>query len=107
MVEPVVSLPAPVPASITVTDKPDLRLSPNEMRLLKAQTGRTLGELLGEKGDDADRIQTLVWLELRRLGHAIDWEAAGDVNVAFEKDEPDPTIGEPSKASPDSVTSGE
>ena len=59
-------------------------LTPNEMRALKAQTGKPLGELLGGDENDMeqapDRIQALVWVGLRRAGYQASWDQAGDVS---------------------------
>ena len=104
--ENVTKLPEPLPAEITITQM-DLRLKPNEMRALKEATGRTLDEVMGAEADDADRMQAIVWLELRRLGHAPTWDAAGDVAVKFEADLPDPTNPKRSMSSQDSADSGE
>ena len=38
------------------------------MRTLKQATGHTLEELLGEEAEMADRMQTIVWVKLRRDG---------------------------------------
>ena len=100
----------PVPDSITLTGTPDdIRLTPNEMRALKVATaGKSLDELMGAAADDADRMQTVIWLYLRRHGHPdIRWDEAGDIAVEYEEPTPDPTSAEPSTSSPDSVDSGE
>ena len=85
----VVKLPRQLPAEIA----PALNLTPNEMRGLREETGRTLTDLLGGDPNDLelapDRIQTLVWAALRRKGYDVSWEQAGD--VAAVADEPDPT----------------
>lgn len=68
-------------------------MSPNDMRALKAETGRTLSDLM-EGDDDADRVQAVVWLRLRREGYELTWEDAGAVAVEFREDDPpDPTNG--------------
>ena len=82
-----------------------MRLSPNEMRKLKEATGFTLDGLLGEEAEMADRMQTIVWVKLRRDGHPdLTWEEAGDVVVEFVA--ADPTSGGPSTSSPPSAASG-
>lgn len=107
MAEPeLVKLPKPWPETITIQGTPDVRLTPNQMRALKAETGRTLEELLGDNADDADRIQTLVWLNLRRQGFNAPWDDIGDVGVEFEPEVPDPTNGDDSPTSPPSATTG-
>ena len=55
-------------------------------------------ELLG--GGDAedldaapDRIQALVWIQLRRDGHSPSWDEAGDVAPDFTPEAVDPSNG--------------
>lgn len=80
-----------VPASIQVTAQP--RLSPNELRLLKAVTGKSLGELFG---DEADAMQAMVYLRLRRDGYSLSWDEAGDVQADMAPEVPaDPTMSAP------------
>ena len=75
------------------------------MRSLKQATGHTLDALLGEDAEMADRMQTIVWVKLRRDGHPeLTWEEAGDVVVEFVAT--DPTNGEPSTSSPPSADTG-
>ena len=99
---PVVTLGADgKPVSIRMAGSP--RMTPNELRLLKAATGRSLADVMG---DEADAMQALVWLRLRRAGYALAWEAAGDVEAELVEPPPDPTSGGPSGVSPLSVTTG-
>lgn len=84
-------LPMPLPDSVTVSASLQVRFTPNEMRQLKQATGRTMTDLMGEDGDDADRMQAMAWLELRRQGHDPTWDQAGDVALVFEAEAPDPT----------------
>lgn len=79
------------------------RLTPNELRLLKAVTGRALQDVMG---DEADAMQAMVWLRLRRLGYAVSWDQAGDVEADLSEEAPDPTNGEPSPKSPHSAATG-
>lgn len=100
---------AVLPETIRISQ--GMSLSPNEMRTLKEMTGRTLTDLLGGDLEDMDsapdRIQSLVWVQLRRLGYdGVSWDDAGDVIPEFGEPEPDPTNGERSKTSPPSATSG-
>jgi len=99
-------LPERLPDSVEVSQNPDLRMSPNLIRALKAQTGKTLDELLGESADEADRVQTIVWLQLRRQGFEAPWDEVGDVALEYVEEPVDPTSGEPSTSSPPSATSG-
>jgi len=97
----------PLPEAVTITGSgADLRLTANEMRHLKAVTGRTMTELMGAEADEADRLQAMVFMRLRRDGHDPTWEQAGDVAVEYTEDQPDPTNAAPSTSSPGSVGSG-
>lgn len=112
MAEPELArLPEPkpeLPSSVTVTGLvSDFRLTPNEMRRLKAETGRPLSELASETADEADRLQTMVWLRLRRDGLEVRWDECGDVALEVEEPAPDPTRPELSTSSPDSAATGE
>lgn len=105
--EPTVShLPRPLPASIKVATG----MTPNEMRMLKAQTGRTLDDLLGGEAEDMDRapdrLQSLVWIALRRAGYDVTWEQAGDVYAVTGEETPDPTATDKPSSSSTSVASG-
>lgn len=99
----------PLPDFIVVSAQPgEFRLSPNELRRLKDETGRTLTELVGDDADEADRMQALVWLKLRRDGYRdVTWDEAGDVEVEYSEPTPDPTNAARSMTSPDSATTGE
>jgi len=99
-------LPERLPDFVEVSQNPDLRMSPNLIRALKAETGKTLDELLGESADEADRIQTIVWLQLRRQGFDVRWGEVGDVALEYVEEPADPTNGEPSTSSPASAASG-
>ena len=82
-------------------------LTPNELRLLKAMTGKPLEDLVGDGADEADQMQMGIWLELRRQGFDVNWEEAGDVRpVMSEPELSDPSPTDTSPASPGSVTSG-
>jgi hypothetical protein len=100
-------LPQQLPEQLTISGTPDLRMTPNQIRALKAATGKTLEQLMGPQADDGDRMQAIAWLELRRLGFEVDWEEAGDVPLQFETEEPDPTSGGSSSSSPPSAITGE
>jgi hypothetical protein len=109
MANPVTTLPVPeleLPDTVTLSQAPDMRFSPNDIRQLKAQTGKTLTQLTGEDADEADQMQTMAWLRLRRLGHTVRWDQCGDVTIEFQAETPDPTNSEPSKDSPPSATTG-
>ena len=98
--------PPEIPEVVVLSpDQVSMRLTPNEMRVLQKATGAGLDELLGEGAPMADRMQTIVWVKLRRDGFDVTWERAGDVIVEFVAE--DPTKGEPSTSSPPSADSGE
>lgn len=110
MAEPeVVQLPErpQVPEVLKLSAEFGMRFSPNDIRELKAETGKRLSELTGEEADEADQMQTMAWLRLRREGHAVRWSDCGDIAIEFEPEQaPDPSNAEPSTSSPPSVTSG-
>jgi hypothetical protein len=99
--EPTTTNSRPLPSFVTAGK--DLMPTPNEMRALKAATGRPLSDLLGGDAEDLeqapDRIQSLAWLALRRAGYDVSWEQAGDVALKLEDPTPDPTNPEPSNNS--------
>lgn len=88
----------------------DGTMTPNEMRALKHATGRSLTELMGGDPEDLelapDRLQSLVWVALRRAGHDVSWEQAGDVLPDMEAPAPDPTLTASSNSSSTSAGSG-
>jgi len=83
--------------------------SPGTQRELKAQTGRAWDVLCGPNADSADRIQTLVWMKLRRQYPGLRWEACEDVGVEIEEGalDVDPTRHVASESSPASAGSGD
>lgn len=92
----------PLPDAVVVGTTP--RMTPNELRLAKAVTGRSLSDLMG---DEADAMQTVVFLKLRRDGyHDVTWEQAGDVVAILEDPAVDPTNADASTSSPHSAGSG-
>lgn len=86
-----------------VFDTANIRLSANEMRTLKAETGKTMTELMG---DELDAMQAMVWLQKRREGDPISWDAAGDIEISFAETPPDPGSGGGSPSSPPSAATG-
>jgi hypothetical protein len=85
-----------LPASVTVSQNPDLRMTPNQIRALKAESGHSLTELLDSDADDANRMQAIIWLELRRQGYNAHWDDVGDVAIEFQGEPaPDPTNDAP------------
>ncbi|HEV8163151.1 MAG TPA: hypothetical protein VGR74_01650 [Actinomycetota bacterium] len=100
--------PEPLPTEVTIDPNAmaEVAMAPNELRELKRQTGQSMTELLGDGADDADRLQVMVWLRLRRDGHRPSWDEAGDVAVVYRTVVPDPTNGGPPISSPPSATTG-
>jgi hypothetical protein len=94
--------PTPLPKSVRIGGTP--RLTPNELRVIKATTGKTLENLMS---DEADAMQAMVWLRLRRGGFDPTWEEAGDVEADLSDLPLDPTSGESSTTSPGSAASGD
>jgi len=90
-----------LPTSVRVGGTP--RLTPNELRVLKVTTGRTLQELFA---DEADAMQAMVWVKLRREGFSVSWDQAGDVEADMADAPVDPTNAPVSQTSPRSVDSG-
>ncbi len=94
--------PAGLPATVQVGGTP--RLTPNELRFLKVATGRSLQDLFG---DEADAMQAMVWVKLRRLGHLVTWDQAGDVEADMSETPVDPMNAGPLPTSPLSAATGE
>lgn len=80
-----------LPDSVKLTTTAGTRFTPNELRKLKAETGRTMTELLGPEADDGDKMQTLAWLMLTRDGYALSWSECGDIHIEIEVPADDPT----------------
>lgn len=65
--------------------------APGTMRALKAETGRSWDELMGEDADAADRFQTMIWMKLRREHPGLRWDDCAEVAVEIS-DDVDPTL---------------
>jgi hypothetical protein len=102
----VTNLPRRLPQSIRVASD----WTPNELRALKVETGRPLQDLIGGDENDMDkapdRIQSLVWIALRRAGYDCTWDQAGDVRPDMTEESPDPTKPGSSSSSSSSAGSG-
>ena len=90
-----------LPTTVRVGGTP--RLTPNELRMLKVTTGRTLQELFA---DEADAMQAMVWVKLRREGFSVSWDQAGDVEADMADAPVDPMNAPDSLTLPRSVDSG-
>jgi hypothetical protein len=90
-----------LPTTVQVGGTP--RMTPNELRFLKVATGRTLQELFA---DEADAMQAMVWVRLRRDGYTVTWDQAGDVEADMTDVPVDPTNVANSPTSPLSADSG-
>lgn len=83
--------------------------APGTQRALKAETGKSFDEMCGPNADPADRIQTLIWMKLRRDFAGLKWVDCDDVDVQVEEGalDVDPTNLVGSASSPPSVDSGD
>ena len=97
----VVAFPAPerveLPTTVEMTTDEaaaTARCNPDEMRMVRKATGRPWSEVFAEGGDDADRMQTMIWLHLMRNGYKnIEWKDCGGITPIIT--EVDPTNGAP------------
>ena len=101
------AVPTPLPASVRVAGDAPLRFTPNELAMIRAQTGQTITDLL----DGDDRWRVIAWLRLRRVGYPdVQWDELGDIEielVATEDQAPrDPTDARSSTTSPPSAGIG-
>jgi hypothetical protein len=83
--------------------------APGTQRALKAETGKTFDQMCGPDADGADRIQTLIWMKLRREYPGLRWDQCDDVDVQVEEGanfNVDPTSLVGSANSPPSADSG-
>lgn len=83
--------------------------SPGAQRALRAETGKGFDQLCGPEADGADRIQTLIWMKLRRDHPGLRWADCEDISVQVEDGalDVDPTNLAGSVTSPSSVDSGD
>ena len=92
--------PRELPSELVLSpDSMSMRLTTNEMRMIRQATGKSLGDLESE-----ENTQVAVFSKLRREGFDLTWEQAGDIVVEFRA--LDPTSGGPSTSSPPSADSG-
>lgn len=83
--------------------------SPGAQRALRAETGKAFDQLCGPDSDGADRIQTLIWMKLRRDHPGLRWADCEDISVQVEEGalDVDPTKLAGSVTSPSSAGSGD
>ena len=91
----VITLPPRTPTTVSVDVGGGVRFSPNELRVLRAETGKGFTELMGPDAEDEDRMQTLAWLQMRRDGNPVRWDECGDIEMAVSATTPDPTTAVP------------
>jgi hypothetical protein len=101
VLEPELELELPELIHLTTADSSRVP-SPGTMRALKAETGRSWDELMGEKADPADRFQTIIWARLRKTMPGLRWDDCADVELQI--DDAAAAIVDPTKRS-DSETS--
>lgn len=90
-----------LPEEVEIQGTPSF--SPNELRVLKAMTGRTLEAIMN---DEVDAVQTMIWLALRDRGFSPTWDEAGNVRGKMVDVVADPSTGGDSTMSPPSAASG-
>jgi hypothetical protein len=83
--------------------------SPGAQRALRAETGRGFDQMAGPDADGADRIQTLIWMKLRRTFPGLRWADCDEITVQVEDGalDVDPTKLAGSVISPSSADSGD
>lgn len=59
--------------------------SPGTQRALKAETGKSWDTLVGPDADSADRIQTMIWIHLRRQHPGLRWADCDEIAVQLEE----------------------
>lgn len=93
----------PLPKSVKVSG--NAAFSPNELRVLKAMSGKTLEQIMN---DEVDAVQAMIWCALRDEGFNPTWDEAAEVRgeMVVPEDQLDPTIGNRSTTSLPSVVSG-
>jgi hypothetical protein len=104
---PMHAVPDPLPASVQVAGDAPLRFTPNELAMIRAQTGQTITDLL----DGDDRWRVIAWLRLRRIGYpGVQWDQLGDLEIELvvtaTAPAPDPTVERSSMISPRSAGTG-
>jgi hypothetical protein len=111
MAEPLRPIPAPqLPAEVELLrdDMAQPRFTPRELRTLKEQFGRSLGQILSDDESD-DKFAALAWIKLRRQGFEVELEALDDVVITIrpsEVEKVDPSSGGSSTGSPPSAGTG-
>jgi hypothetical protein len=99
-----------LPELIRLTTAESQRIpSPGTQRALKAQTGHAWDQLVGPDADSADRIQTMIWIQLRRTIPDLRWDECDNIDVQIEEGalDVDPTLLAGSASSPPSAGSGD
>jgi hypothetical protein len=100
-----------LPSLIQLTAAESQRIpSPGTQRALKAETGRAWDVLVGPDADSADRIQTMIWIQLRRTIPDLHWDECADIDVQIDEGvlaSMDPTKLVGSVSSPPSAGSGD
>lgn len=102
--------PRALPELIHLTTAESQRIpSPGTQRALKAETGQNWAALVGPDADSADRIQTMIWIQLRRQFPGLRWDDCADIDVQVEEGalDTDPTKLAASASSPPSAASGD
>lgn len=79
----------PLPDVVHITDAEQHRIpSPGTQRALKAETGKGWDELVGPDADSADRIQTMIWIHLRKEHPGLRWDDCDEISIQIEEGPP-------------------
>ena len=115
LTEPTLTIPSgngsrpALPETVRIGQAEQHRIpSPGTQRALKAETGRGWDEMVGPDAESADRIQTMIWIHLRREIPGLRWDECDDVSIDIEEDStpPNPSLLSASATSPHSAGSG-
>lgn len=75
-----------LPALIHLTAAESQRIpSPGTQRALKAQTGQAWDAMVGPDADSADRIQTMIWIQLRKSIPDLTWQECDSIEAQIEE----------------------
>jgi hypothetical protein len=84
--------------------------APGTLRRLKAETGKSFDDLVGQEADAADRFQTFIWIKLRRSIEGLRWQDCAEIEIDVQDGVDavmDPTKLAVSAVSPPSADSGD
>lgn len=91
----------PLPEAVYVTN--GARFTPNQLRQLRAVSGVSLEEVMG---DEANVFQSLIYFKLQRMGYQPSWDDCGNIAAIMEDEPEDPTLPESVTGLPHSAATG-